>query len=85
LRRAEQRQFREDLFYRLNVVPIHMPPLRQRPGDVPALALHFVEKICRQEEIPSKKIAPEAIERLCAQSCLAMCGNWRTPSRWLWL
>ncbi len=66
--RIEQGKFREDLFYRLNVVPIRMPALRQRPGDVPALALHFVEKICRQEEIPLKSIAPEAAERLCAQS-----------------
>ena len=64
----ERGNFREDLFYRLNVVPIRMPALRQRPGDVPALALHFVEKICRQEEIPPKTIAPEAAERLCAQS-----------------
>ena len=55
-------------FYRLNVVPIRMPALRQRPGDVPALALHFVEKICRQEEIPLKTIAPEATERLCTRS-----------------
>jgi len=68
LRRIERRQFREDLFYRLNVVPIRMPPLRQRPGDVPALAAHLVDKICRQEEIPPKKIAPEAIERLRVQS-----------------
>ena len=51
-RRIEQGRFREDLFYRLNVVPIRMPALRQRPGDVPVLARHFVEKICRQEEIP---------------------------------
>jgi DNA-binding NtrC family response regulator len=68
VRRIEQGKFREDLFYRLNVVPIRMPALRQRPGDVPALALHFVEKICRQEEIPCKMIAPDALERLCAQS-----------------
>lgn len=68
VRRIEQGKFREDLFYRLNVVPIRMPALRQRPGDVPALALHFVEKICRQEEIPLKAIAPEAAERLCAQN-----------------
>jgi len=68
VRRIEQGKFREDLYYRLNVVPIRMPALRQRPGDVPALALHFVEKICRQEEIPAKAIAPEALEGLCAQS-----------------
>ncbi len=68
LQRIEQRKFREDLFYRLNVVPIRMPALRQRPGDVPALAMHFVGKICRQEEIQIKSIAPEAAERLSAQS-----------------
>jgi DNA-binding NtrC family response regulator len=66
--RIEQRRFREDLFYRLNVVPIRMPALRERPGDVPALAEHFVEKICRQEEIALKSIAPEAAERLSAHS-----------------
>ena len=68
VRRIEEGKFREDLFYRLNVVPIRMPALRQRPGDVPALARHFVAKICRQEEIPLKTIAAEAAERLCAQS-----------------
>ncbi len=68
LERIEQRKFREDLFYRLNVVPIRMPALRQRPGDVPALALHFIEKICRQEEIPAKSLTSEAAERLSAQS-----------------
>jgi DNA-binding NtrC family response regulator len=66
--RIEQRRFREDLYYRINVVPIRMPPLRERLGDVPVLALHFVEKICRQEEIPLKLIAPEAAERLCQRS-----------------
>jgi DNA-binding NtrC family response regulator len=68
VRRIEQGRFREDLFYRLNVVPIRMPALRQRPGDVPALARHFVEKICRQEEIPLKMIEPAAADRLSAQS-----------------
>jgi DNA-binding NtrC family response regulator len=57
-------KFREDLYYRLNVAPIHMPPLRQRKEDIPALAAHFVEKVCRAEELPTKRIAPEALERL---------------------
>ncbi|MBZ5725990.1 MAG: sigma-54 dependent transcriptional regulator [Acidobacteriia bacterium] len=66
--RIGQEKFREDLYYRLNVVPIHMPPLRQRCGDVPMLAAHFLDKICRAEEIPRKQLCPEAVERLVAYS-----------------
>lgn len=57
-------KFREDLFYRLNVVPVAVPPLRQRPDDIPLLARHFVEKICRMEEIPAPELAEETLERL---------------------
>src|SRR3546814_6525111 len=39
----------EDLFYRLHVLPIHLPPLRQRPGDVPVLAQHFLSRFAREE------------------------------------
>ena len=66
--RVEQGRFREDLYYRLNVVPLTMPPLRNRLEDVPVLALHFLEKICRSEELPPKELAPSAIERLCGYS-----------------
>ena len=45
--RVRQGRFREDLYYRLNVVPIHLPPLRARVGDVAALTHHFIRKICR--------------------------------------
>ncbi len=61
-------KFREDLYYRLNVAPIHMPPLRQRKEDIPSLAAYFVDKVCRAEELPLKRIAPEAIERLLGRS-----------------
>jgi DNA-binding NtrC family response regulator len=57
-------RFREDLYYRLNVVPLEMPPLRHRAGDLPVLARHFVEKICRQEDLPMRTIPPETLQRM---------------------
>lgn len=65
---VRQGRFREDLYYRLNVVPIHMPPLRERLSDVPLLADHFLEKVCRTEQIPVKRICDEALSRLAAYS-----------------
>ena len=62
--RIEHGKFREDLYYRLNVVPIHIPPLRDRWQDIPALADHFLEKICQAEGMPVKRVFPETIEIL---------------------
>ncbi|HWE53168.1 MAG TPA: sigma-54 dependent transcriptional regulator [Bryobacteraceae bacterium] len=59
-------KFREDLYYRLNVVPLKMPPLRNRVTDVPSLVAHFVKKICQSEDIPVKRIAPESLQHLAA-------------------
>jgi transcriptional regulator with GAF, ATPase, and Fis domain len=64
-RRIEEGRFREDLFYRLNVVPIEMPPLRRRREDVPLLATHFVDRVCQAEGIPAKVLMRETLERLC--------------------
>jgi DNA-binding NtrC family response regulator len=57
-------RFREDLFYRLNVVPIEMPPLRERREDVPALVGFFLEQVCQAEERRAKRMAPGAISLL---------------------
>jgi transcriptional regulator with GAF, ATPase, and Fis domain len=68
LERVRQGSFREDLYYRLNVVPIHLPPLRARVGDVAALTHDFMRKICRLEDLPPKQISREALGRLIAYS-----------------
>jgi transcriptional regulator with GAF, ATPase, and Fis domain len=61
---VRQGRFREDLYYRLNVVPLQMPPLRQRRGDIPLLVRHFVKKVCDAEGLPVKSVAPEAMRVL---------------------
>jgi DNA-binding NtrC family response regulator len=66
--RVKQGRFRADLFYRLNVVPLQMPPLKKRAGDIPMLISHFVRKVCLAEEIPLKRVSPEALSRLCASA-----------------
>jgi two-component system nitrogen regulation response regulator NtrX len=58
--------FREDLFYRLNVVPFGVPPLRERAEDIPLLAAHFLSEFARQYGRKSKEISPEAMDALCA-------------------
>jgi two-component system response regulator HydG len=64
LRRAiSERRFREDLYYRLAVVPIRIPPLRERREDVPLLAVHFLEQFARRTGI-AKTLAPDAVARL---------------------
>jgi two-component system NtrC family response regulator len=59
---ASEGNFREDLFYRLNVVPIPLPPLRDREGDVPLLVAHFIEKYSKGRDL---RIRPEDLEAMC--------------------
>ena len=60
---VEDGKLREDLLYRLNVCPIHMPPLRDRAEDVPLIATHFLDAISRRER-RSKRFTPQALQRL---------------------
>ena len=60
----EEKRFREDLFYRLNVVPIDIPPLSDRREDIPALAEHFFTRYAREQGVRPPSIAPEAIAAL---------------------
>jgi len=59
-------KFREDLYYRLNVVPVRVPALRERPSDIPALVQHLIAKICSLEGLPSKRVGCETMQRLAA-------------------
>jgi DNA-binding NtrC family response regulator len=59
-KRVEEDRFREDLFYRINVYHIHLPPLRERTEDIPLFIRHFLEKLCRRDGLPPKRLKTSA-------------------------
>lgn len=93
-RKINDGTFREDLYYRLNVVEINLPPLRERREDIPGLAYHFLHKHARKVGREVRGISPEAVELLCAhpwngnvrelenaiQRAIVFCGEEILPS-----
>jgi transcriptional regulator with PAS, ATPase and Fis domain len=63
---CQDKSFRTDLYYRLAVIPIHVPSLRERAEDIPILAHHFLKKICLKQKIPLKSFSKEAAQKLCS-------------------
>ncbi len=61
-------EFRADLYYRLNVVPLELPPLRSRISDLEALTQHFLKKVCEEEQLEARRLSPMAWEMLEAYS-----------------
>jgi DNA-binding NtrC family response regulator len=64
---VSERKFREDLYYRINVVPFTIPPLRERSGDIPLLVTHFIEKFCQMNQRENLKISDATLARLAAK------------------
>ena len=58
----KKKEFREDLYYRLNVIQIHIPPLRERPEDLLPTSEHILKNLCRDQQIPEKEISKQALE-----------------------
>jgi len=63
-RRVEDGRFREDLFYRINVYHIHLPPLRERTEDIPLFIRYFLDRLCRRDDLPAKRLTTPAEEEL---------------------
>jgi len=80
LQRVREKQFREDLYYRLAVFPIELPPLCNRGEDIIPLAQHFLDDLCRQSSMPRKSFSAEAANRLRKH---AWPGNIRELQHWI--
>ncbi|MEX0600399.1 MAG: sigma-54 dependent transcriptional regulator [Rhodothermales bacterium] len=64
LERIEEGEFREDLYHRISVILVHVPPLKERKEDIPTIARHFCERLAKRNGTPDKHLTEEALERL---------------------
>ncbi len=71
---------RADLYYRLNVVPVRIPPLRERCDDIPLLVEHFLERACLRHQREVKRVAEAAMRVLCNIPGQATSGSYETVS-----
>ncbi len=76
---VEAGTFRADLFHRLNVFPIHVPPLRAREGDIPVLAGYLLEKVRQHFNAPNLHVHPKVLAQLESQPGMATSASWNTP------
>jgi DNA-binding NtrC family response regulator len=74
MKQVEAGEFREDLYYRLNVLPIKLPPLRERIDDIHELATYLLAKIQKQSQLPELQLSKQALDWLC---CYSWPGNIR--------
>ena len=82
-RRVREGLFREDLFHRLNVIRVHVPPLRERSGDVPPLARHFLEAAARELRVEPKQMRPEVEAYLAGREWPGNVRQLENTCRWL--
>jgi transcriptional regulator with PAS, ATPase and Fis domain len=81
-KRIEEEKFREDLFYRLNVISFEMPPLREKKEDLPLLISHFLKNYCKKMGKKMKRIVPEVMNIFVRILFLAReCPGAREPDR----
>jgi two-component system nitrogen regulation response regulator NtrX len=73
--------FREDLYHRINVIPLQVPPLRERWQDIPLLAAHFLKELAVENDLPAKSFSEEALKRLAA---MTWPGNVRELKNFVW-